>query len=367
MTESTMTVPYLDLSVTDPLKARLLEAVDKVLTHGRVLLGPEVAELEQRVAAFCGVKYAVGVSCGTSALYLALRALGVGPGHEVVTTALSWVATANAIAMCGAAPVFVDIGEDQNLDPARLEAAITSRTRAIVPVHFTGRLCRMEAIAAVADRHGLPVVEDAAQAFGASRDGRLAGSFGRLGAFSLNPMKILRAYGEAGIIVTDDESARDFIRVLRYNGAVNRENCHHVSLNFRIDTMQAAMLLVNLDRIPAIIARRREIAAYYTSRLQDVTECPCSHSDEHIYFTYVIQTERRDALMRSLAADGIETKIQHPLLMPDHAAYRHLLRPDVPVARRVVRRILSLPNHEDLTQEQMEYIVSRVRAFFDSE
>lgn len=362
-----MKIPYLDLSVKDPLKAELLRAVDTVLTHGRVLLGPEVAELERRVAEFCGVRYAVGVSCGTSALYLALRALGVGPGDEVVTTALSWIATTNAIAMCGATPVFVDVREDQNLDPARLEAAVTDRTRAIVPVHFTGRLCDMDAILAVAEARGVPVVEDAAQAFGASRGGRRAGSFGRLAAFSLNPMKILRAYGEAGIVLTNDERERDLLVALRYNGAVNREDCRHVSLNFRIDTMQAAMLLVNLERIPAIIARRREIAAYYTRRLADVVECPGSEGDEHIYFTYVIQTDRRDALMARLAADGIETKIQHPLLMPNHTAYRGLPRPRIPVAERVGGRILSLPNHEDLTQEQTDYVASRVRAFFGAD
>ncbi|HEX6513129.1 MAG TPA: DegT/DnrJ/EryC1/StrS family aminotransferase, partial [Chloroflexota bacterium] len=246
-----ISVPFLDLSVKDPdLKAELLQAVDRVLTHGRLVLGPEVQEFEARVAEAAQKQFAVGMGSGTDALYLALRSLDLGPGDEVITTALSWIATTNAMTLCGATPVWVDIGSDLNIDPARIEAAITPRTRAIVAVHFTGTLCDMDAILEIARRHGLMVVEDAAQAFTASVNGRNAGSFGRVSAFSMNPMKVFGAYGEAGAVATDDPELHEKLVSLRYNGTINREDCRYPSINGRLDTLQAAMLLVNLKRLP---------------------------------------------------------------------------------------------------------------------
>jgi dTDP-4-amino-4,6-dideoxygalactose transaminase len=364
-----MRVRSSDLAVSDPaLKSELLDAVDRVLTHGRVLLGPEVDEFEEALADICGRRYAVGVGSGSEALYFSLRCLDIGAGDEVITTSLSWIATFNAIAMTGATPIAIDVREDQNIDPACIEAAITPRTKAIVVVHFTGRVCEMEPIMEIAARRGLHVVEDAAQAFKACDDqGRRAGSFGVVAAFSMNAIKLFGSYGEAGAVVTDDSALRERLATLRYNGTVNRETCVTVSLNGRLDTLQAAMMLVNLHYIDGWIERRREIAAEYRRLLGNVVVCPEEPEEiRHVYHTYGILAERRDDLMRWLEDREIEAKIHHPILMPDQPAYSHLPRPDIPVARQVVGRILSLPNHEKMSDEQVACVTDSVRAFYEA-
>ena len=340
-----MRIPYLDLSVRDPdLLNELLSAVEKVLAHGRILLGPEHESFEREVAAFCQKRYAVGVGSGTDALYFALRCLDLSPGDEVITTALSWIATANAIALCGATPVFVDIGEDLNIDPDRIEEAITPRTKAILPVHFSGQLCDVPKILAIAERNGLPVVEDAAQAFGARLDGQTAGSFGLINSFSMNPMKVFCAYGEAGVVVTDEEDLHKKMVSLRYNGTVDREECHYPSLNGRLDTVQAAMLLVNFKRLAERIEKRRRIASFYSRELGPLVRCPAEEDGYfNVFYTYTILTDQRDKLREFLDSKGVETKIHHPILMPDQRAYRHLPKHDIPVAERLVGEILSIP------------------------
>ncbi len=363
-----MKIPYLDLSVKDPvLKSELLQAVDKVLSHGRISLGPEVDQFEKRVAEFCRKKYAVGVNSGTDALYLALRSLDIGPGDEVITTPLSWVATLNAIVLCGATPVFVDIGEDLNVNAELISDAITPKTKVILPVHFTGKLCDMARIGDLATKHGIFVVEDAAQAFGAQFDGAMAGSFGHVNSLSMNPMKVFCAYGEAGVVVTDDEPLYQKLVSLRYAGTVNKEDCHYPSFNCRLDTVQAAMLLVNFTYLKNKIARRRSIAKFYTGALKNVVVCPQEQAGEdcsHVYYTYTIQADRRDELKGFLARKDIETKIHHPLLMPYQTAYKDRFRPKIPVAERLVKRILSIPNHEKMTAPEMEYVVSSIREFY---
>ena len=359
-------VRYLDLSVKDRrLKSQLLKAVERVLAHGRVILGPEVGELEDRIALFCGRKFAVGVSSGTAALYTALRALDIGPGDEVITTPLSWIATVNSIVLAGAAPVFVDIGRDLNLNAELIGEAITPRTKAIMPVHFTGKMCDVSRIRAVAEKHNLSVVEDAAQAFGASFRGWKAGSTGRIACFSMNSMKVFHSYGEAGALVTDDESLKEKIVCLRYAGTIEREDCHYPSLNFRIETLQAAMLLVEMNRIDRILERRRAIARLYDEELAGVVECPREDPNcFHVYYTYTIQVDRRDDLRNFLAGKHIETKIHHPILMPYHTAYRGKFKLNIPVAERLVGRILSIPNHEKMTDRDVEYVASSIRQFY---
>lgn len=359
-------IPYRDLSVDDfSLRKELLHAVDNVLLHGRILLGPEVDEFEEEVARYCQKKYAVGVSSGTDALYLALRSLGIGPGDEVITTPMSWIATTNAIALCGGTPVFVDIDEDLNINAELIPNAITDRTKAIMPVHFTGKLCDMNRILEIAQTHDLYVVEDAAQAFGAQRNGRMAGSFGHVNCFSMNPMKVYCAYGEAGAIVTDDKDLYHSLLSLRYAGTINKENCHTPSMNGRLDTIQAAMMLVNLKYLPRKLERLQEIAAYYTNYLRDIITCPEPDSSFHVYYSYTVITPQRDELQAYLNDNGIETKIQHPILMPYHKAYKDMLpKPDLPVAERLVKQILCIPNHEKLQQDELEYIVKTIQDFF---
>lgn len=360
-----MKIPYRDLSVKNlKIKRELLQAVEKVLSHGRILLGPEVDLFEQKICNACKRKYAVGVNSGSDALYLALRCLGIGPGDEVITTPLSWIATVNAIVLTGATPVFVDIKKDLNIDHNLIEQAITPRTKAILPVHFTGKLCDMSAICDIAEKNQISLIEDAAQSFGAHINGRMAGSFGDVGCFSMNPMKVLCAYGEAGAIVTDDDNLHERLMSLRYAGTVNKEDCHFPSLNGRLDTIQAAMMLVNLKHLDQKIKRLRQIADAYTERLKDLVTCPEDDGTDHAYYSYTVITNQRDELKGYLATKGVETKIQHPILMPYHTAYQNKYTCDIPVAETLVKKILCLPNEESLSMNEIEYIVACVREFF---
>ena len=324
-----MRIPFRELAVRDAgLRSELLDAVDAVLAHGRLILGPEVGRFEDAIARRCGRRFAVGVNSGTGALILAHRALGVGDGDEVITSPLSWVATVNAIVLAGATPVFVDVCEDLTIDADRVEDVITSRTKALLPVHFAGQLSDVARLAEIAERRGLLLIEDGAQAFGARHRGRPCGSFGTIGCFSMNPMKMLNAFGEAGAIVTDDEDVRGRLLALRYAGTVEKEDCRFPSGNERIDTVQAAMLLVSLAGFDEKVERRRAIARAYDERLAGVVACPqVRPGNEHTYYAYTITCERRDDLQAHLASKGIETKVQHPILMPYHSAYRGRFSP----------------------------------------
>ncbi len=350
-------VAFLDLRISDNAeRAELLSAIDDVFRHGRIVLGPEVQELEQRVAAHCRRKYAVGVNSGTDALFLGLKSLGIGPGDEVITTALSWIATANAIALTGATPVFADIGNDLNICPESVRELVSAKTKAILPVHYTGKMCEMSALKDIAAANGLHLIEDASQSFDAEYQGRKAGGFGVLGCFSMNPMKVFAACGEAGIIVTDREDLYQRLISLRYNGTINREECVEVSLNGRLDTLQAAILLRRLDRVHALIEKRREIASWYAGQLQGVVDLPQETAGlRDVYYTYTIRCQRRNELKAFLESQGIETKIQHPILMPEQPAYRRAVRGEFPNARRLVSQILCLPVHEKLTRTRRRF------------
>ena len=361
-----MKIPFLDLSIKDQkVKTELLSSVESVLDHGRIILGPEVEQFESEIAAYCYKQFAVGMNSGTDALYLTLRAYEIGPGDEVITTPLSWIATTNAIALTGATPVFVDIGNTLNIDASLIESSITERTRAILPVHFTGLMCDMVKINKIADKHNLLVIEDAAQAFGSKLNGKPSGSFGDAACFSMNPMKVLNAYGEAGAVVTDNETISEKLKSLRYGGTINKENCHYPSLNGRIDTLQCAMLLVVLMHVEKKIIKRREIAEYYTQELNNTVQCPLPEDNSfHSYYSYTIRTDRRNELKEYLLSSGIETKIQHPILMPYHKAYRGKFKSEIPIADSIVERILCLPNHEELVKNHLDYIIDKVKNFF---
>ena len=360
-----MKIPYMDLRVkSKKKKEKLLLAVDRVLSNGRIILGPEVKQFEDEIASICQTKYAVGQGSGTDALYIALRSLDIGPGDEVITTPLSWIATVNAITLCGAKLVFVDIGEDMNINANLIEDAITDKTKAILPVHYTGRICDMAKISRIASEKSIFIVEDAAQAFGANIHGAMAGSFGEVSAFSMNAMKGLNAYGEAGALVTNNEVLESKLRSLTYAGTINKEDCHYPSLNARMDTIQAAMLLVSLEYLEAKIKRRQEIAYYYSDVLCDVVTCPKEDDSFQVYYNYIIRTGKRDKLISYLNSRGVETKIHYPILMPLHTAYRQFYSDcDIPLAKRIVSEIVSIPNHEDLTDSEVEYVADCIRAF----
>jgi dTDP-4-amino-4,6-dideoxygalactose transaminase len=366
-------LPYVDLARQHAaLKGDLLAAIGQVLDHAQFVLGEEVAEFERRFAALCGVEHAIGVNSGTDALVLALSALEVGPGDEVVTVPNSFVATTAAIRLLGARPVFVDVRDDLNLDPTQLEAALTPQTKAILPVHLTGRPCEMDAILAVARRHGVAVVEDCAQAVGAEYRGRRVGSFGALGCFSLHPLKNLNACGDGGVITTDDPTLAARLRNLRDLGRVGRDDCEAWAGNSRLDTIQAAILLVKLDHLDHWTARRREIAAHYRLRLGDLSplRLPEERPGERaVYHTFVVEARRRDELRAFLAARGVGSAVHYPLPIHLTTAGRELGYPpgSFPVAERQAARILSLPIYPELTPAEIGRVCTGIRAFYEGE
>lgn len=361
-------IRFRDLSVSDPImKEELLNAVDRVLTHGQLIMGEEVEEFEKRVSDYCGTKYCVGVSSGTDALYLALRSLELGRYDEVITTPLSWIATLNAIHLVGATPVFVDITGDLNLNVDLIESAITPNTKVILPVHYTGRLCNMESILKIAERNNLAVIEDAAQAFGATSQGCYAGSFGTLGTFSMNPMKVFPGYGEAGAIVTNNKNVYEKLLALRYLGTIDKEICIYPSLNAKIDTIQAAMMLVSFKYFEKCIDRRIEIARYYSQELCEVVKCPevnANISNRSVFFDYFVLADFRNDLKQYLKENGIETKIKHPILMPNQPAYKHLNNQPLPVAEKSIEKILCLPIHEKLKTDDLDYVIKNIKKFY---
>ncbi len=361
-----MKVPFLDLKVTDPdERMSLLAAVERVLDHGRLINGPQVDEFEQLVANCCSRQYAVGVSSGTDAIYLALRALGVGPGDEVICPCWSWIATANAIALTGAQPVFADIDDRLSIEPSSVERLISDKTAAIVPVHFAGSICQIDRILEIAKTKDLFVVEDCAQAFSAAYNDRPAGSFGHIGCFSMNTMKVFASLGEAGAIVTDSSEISEKLKILRYNGMIDRHTCNSPCHNGRLDTVQASVLLARYQLFPSVIANRKYIAELYDKLLAGLVQTPyrCS-SRRDSYYAYTIQADYRDELMAYLADHEVETQIQHPLLMALQPAYKDCRRDELTNALRLLERVLCLPANEKTTELQAQYVAGLINDFY---
>lgn len=360
-----MKVRFMNLGVEEEERAVLLSAIEKTLIHGILINGPELVEFENKFAEYCGRKYCVGVSSGTDALFFALKALDIGVGDEVITTSLSWIATANAIAMVGATPVFADIGNDLNLNPDSVRKLVTNKTKAIMPVHYAGRSCRIDDILLISAEYNLFVIEDASQAVGAKLNGRLTGSHGHLACFSMNPMKTLGACGEAGAVLSDSIELTEKLQMLRYNGTINKETCLQPSLNGRMDTIQAAILLERLKRFEGIISKRREIAKRYDEALKNIVDAPHEADGEYnSYYSYTIQADNRDELKQYLEENGIETKIQHPILMPNQPAYKEQTVSDKFNAEIVVSRILCLPASEKLTYDEQKYVIDKIIKFY---
>lgn len=361
-----MKIPYMDLSIKNlEERQELLSAIDKVFQHGRIILGPEIIELETSVAKYCQVKDSVGVSSGTSAVNLALTALDIKAGDEVIVPALSWIASANAIAATGAKPIFVDIREDLNIDPVAIEKAITNKTKAILPVHFMGKLCDIPAILKIANQYQLHVVEDSAQSFGATFEGKVAGSFGIMGCFSMNAMKVFAGLGDSGMITSNDTELTEKIRILRYCGMVDKIESHYLGLNAKMDTVQAAILLVRLKKLNALIEKRRKIAKNFDNELKGIAKIPIEKAGyKDVYYGYTLQVANRDKFRKYLDEQGIETKVQHWPLMPDQPTYAHCRNDFYPNAKKIVNEIVNIPNHENLTEIEQTYILDKVKSYF---
>ncbi|WP_333839913.1 DegT/DnrJ/EryC1/StrS family aminotransferase [Pelomicrobium sp.] len=362
-----MNIPMVDLKAEyRELGAEIEQAVGAVLASGHFILGPQVQALEREVAAYLGVKHAVAVASGTDALHLALRAAGVQPGDEVITSAFTFIATAEAISYLGARPVFVDIHPGTfNLDPEGVEAAVTERTRAILPVHLYGQAADMGPILAVARRWGLKVIEDCAQSFGADYQGRKTGALGDAGCFSFYPSKNLGAYGDGGMVVTDDEALAERVRVLRDHGS--RVRYHHsvVGYNSRLDELQAAILRVKLQRIDALNARRREAAAGYTARFAGSPIAPPAEAGHgrHVYHQYTVRCARRDAVRDALNQAGIASAIYYPIPLHRQEVYQADYRDlSLPRTEAAAREVLSLPMHPYLTPQQVDRVCATVLA-----
>ncbi|MCK4605717.1 MAG: DegT/DnrJ/EryC1/StrS family aminotransferase [candidate division Zixibacteria bacterium] len=364
-----MAVPLLDLSRQYAyLKPELDEAVIKVLTHGKFILGPEVSELEKKIASLCGVKYAIGVASGTDALLLALRAAGVQPGDEVITTDFSFFATAGVIHRLGARPVLVDIEEDTcNIDPSLVEASITPKTRAIMPVHLYGQVADMDPIMEIAGRHGLKVVEDAAQAIGAEYKGRKAGSIGDFGCFSFFPSKNLGAGGDGGMIVTREESNYDLCRWLRVHGAKRKYYHDMVGYNSRLATIQAAILLIKLGHLRKWSVQRIEHARLYDQAFEGLegVRTPTVRDDStfHIYNQYTASFDRQADIQKALGEAQIGCVVYYPVPFHRQPCFDYLgHKPDeFPVSNQTSERVLSLPIYPELSGAEQNEVIDTVR------
>ena len=363
-----MDVPFLDLKAQyDIIKDKIHTAINEVMEATAFAGGPFVAQFEQAFAQFCGCKHAVGVGSGTDALWLSLLSLGIGPGDEVITVPNTFIATAEAITYCGARPVFADVEEGTfNLNPALLEAAITPRTKAIIPVHLFGQPADMDPIMAIARAYRLYVIEDACQAHGAEYKGRKAGSLGDAGCFSFYPGKNLGAYGEAGAVVTNDDAIAEKIRMFRDHGQVKKYYHNTIGWNARMDGIQAAVLNVKLKYLADWNEARRAHAREYTRLLSPVegVTAPCEADfARHVYHVYAIRIKQRDRLLAHLTERGIACGIHYPVPIHLQEAYRFLglARGSFPVAEKCAEEFLSLPMFPELTSGQIAYVVDKLK------
>ena len=361
-------VPYLDLKTQyHAIRGELLPAWEAICESSRFAQGPAAAQFEQEFARYCETRECVSLNSGTSALHLALRCLDVGPGDEVITASMTFIATAWAISYVGAKPVFIDIDPARRtLDPAKIEAAVTPRTKAIIPVHLFGMPADMDAILAVAKKHGLPVIEDAAQAHGARYKNRRIGQFGVMSCFSFYPGKNLGAYGEGGALVTNDAAMAARARSLREHGQSQRYYHEELGYNYRMDSLQGAVLSLKLRTLDQGNGARASHAKRYTELFAGsacVTPQSLPDSDP-VWHCYVLELKNRDQVRVRAAEAGIDTAIHYPVPVHLQKAYSHLgyKAGDLPETERLCQRCLSLPMYPELTDEQLRAVASAVRA-----
>jgi dTDP-4-amino-4,6-dideoxygalactose transaminase len=362
------TVPFVDpRRHYDRLKPEIDAAITACLSNGDLVYRQQLREFEEHLAAFVGVKYAVGVNSGYHALHFALLGAGIGAGDEVITVAHTFVATVSAIVHAGATPVMVDVDDDYNIDVDRLEQAITSRTKAVICVHLNGRVCDMDRIRHIAEKHRLAIIEDAAQSLGATFDGRRAGSFGIAGCFSFYPFKILGGFGDGGALTTNDPDMARAAALLRYNGEDRQTGEYHYhGYTALLDNVQAAVLDVKLKHLPEWIRHRRAIAHRYTMGLRGLDGIglpPCDDARRFdVFQNYVIRTANRDALKAHLARSGVETLVHWAKPMWAHEALQ-LANPGLKHTERLCREVLSLPMSAETTFGQVDVVVQAVRDF----
>lgn len=376
-----MKVPLLDLKAQyASIKEEIRTAVDDVFDSQYFILGPKVKELEQEIARYSETSYALGVSSGTDALLISLMALGIEPGDEVITTPFTFFSTAGVISRLNATPKFVDIDPDTfNMDPEKLESAITRRTKAVIPVHLFGQCADMDPILEVSSKYGLPVIEDAAQSIGAQYKHKKAGSMAEFGVFSFFPSKNLGGAGDGGMVITRESALYDKLQVLRVHGARSKYYHKIVGGNFRLDSLQAAVLLVKLKYLDSWSEKRRKNAALYNRLFaqsglieRGIIKTPVEaykdsgDRNHHIYNQYTLRTRSRDKLQEYLKEQGVSTAIYYPLPLHLQECFKDLgyLKGDFPEAEKASGSVISLPVYPELTDEQQEYIVEKISGFF---
>jgi dTDP-4-amino-4,6-dideoxygalactose transaminase len=365
-----MKIDFVDLKAQYALIAgEVDDAMHSVVASADFILGKQVELFEQEFAGYCGVSFGIGVDSGASAIELALRAYDIGPGHEVITVSHTFSATAFAISLTGAQPAFIDVDPRScNMDPALIEAAITSRTKAILPVHLYGQPADIDEVSRIARKHHLLVIEDACQAHGARLGSRRVGSFGDAACFSFYPGKNLGAYGDGGMIVTNDAKLAEKLRILRNCG--QSEKYRHVMIGFnrRLDNLQAAVLRVKLPHLETWNESRRKAAHLYNELLDGVSDVVVPYEAEdrtHVYHLYVIQHPRRDELMKQLRERGVQAGLHYPIPVHLQPCYRDLNVPrgSLPISEALASRVISLPMYPELSHEQIEFVCDQVRSF----
>jgi dTDP-4-amino-4,6-dideoxygalactose transaminase len=366
-----MSVPFFDINrQNNALKKEIAATIEKVTEKGRFILGENVAELEKEIASYCGAKHAIGVASGTDALHLALRACGVGPGDEVITTPFTFVATADAIAYCGATPVFVDIEPFSfNLDPKLTEKAITSKTKAIVPVHLYGQACNMQHLASLSEKHGIALIEDAAQAIGAEFNDKKAGSIGTVGCFSFFPTKNLGCFGDGGMITTSDDALAQEIRVLRGHGSRKTYHYEIIGYNSRLDEIQAAIVRVKLPHLDTFSAARIKNAALYKKLLggiEEITLPAQSAGAKHVYNQFTIRIKDRNELFEFLKVKDVGRMVYYPLSLHLQKAFANLgyKEGDFPESEAAQNEVLALPIFPELRKEEIEETCLAIKEFY---
>jgi len=350
------------------IKQEIDSTIQDILAKGDLIYRSHLKEFERNLAAFVGTRYAVGVNSGFHALHLSLIAADIGPGDQIIVPAHTFVACVSAIVHVGAKPILVDVGKDYNIDSDAVERAITPKTRALMPTHLNGRVCNMDRLIALAEKHSLVIIEDAAQALGATFKGKKAGSFGLTGCFSFYPFKVLGAFGDAGAVTTDSEEIATKIARLRYNGE-DRETgeYHYHGFSCLMDNLQAAILNVKLRYLPRWLNRRRQVADMYLKGLSGVGDLMLPHfeGDEYsdIYQNYVVRTKRRDELAKYLKNNGVEVLIHWPRPMWEYKGLK-LGRHNLPETEAICREVLSLPMNGEIKDESVEYVVETIRRFY---
>jgi dTDP-4-amino-4,6-dideoxygalactose transaminase len=367
-----MSVPLVDLPAQhEPIRDELIRAFTEVLDSGRYVFGPELEGFEAELAQFCGSSHGIGVSSGTDALLLALMALGIGPGQQVIVPTFTFFATAGCVWRTGARPVFVDIDPKTcNLDPQAVERVITAETAAIIPVHLFGQCADMSAIMQIAARHEIPVIEDAAQALGARCGDQPAGSIGAVGCLSFFPSKNLGALGEGGMCLTSDDELAGRLRQLRHHGQSDAYHHENVGGNFRLDALQAALLRIKARRLDQYIAARREAACRYQAMLESLpVTLPYTAADQfHAFNYYTVRAPKRDELRRHLASAGIAHSVYYPLPLHLQPCFAELgyRRGDFPVSEQAAEEVISLPIYPELTEAQQQEVVDAIAAFYQA-